>query len=175
MAKRKSWSGLDPRLLKKSRRSNFSSVVVKGGKNSLPSVVIAYPGCDFEVIVVNEVAVAFRHGDVRKRVDPDDDDQHDMRIPLKYWDMISGIESLPPAEFNAALVDHLAVALKQVANGPQVVETASHFTGVISKAIEELDAVTKKGYRKIDSIKNAIFDVKQRLFSRMMSKDLRRQ
>jgi hypothetical protein len=150
----------------------MSAMVVKDRENpdELPNAVIAYPGCDFEVIVVNEIAVAFRHGKVHKQMKL----PKEIHVPFEYWDKMGECEELSPRDFNGALVDHLVVALRKVTNGPQVVEKASHFTDVIVKAIEELDELANRNFKKIDSLKDKIHGVKERLFSRLMSKDMRR-
>ena len=173
MPRHKSWSGLHPSILQKSKRSNMSAIVAKDvNTRKVIDVAIAFPGCDFEVLIVDEVAAAFKHGDVKWRVDTAEDDLS-LEFPSDWWDKVSGIPTLPQAKFNALLVDHLTIALKRVTKGPEVVAKSQHFTRAISKAIEELDAAARK--RKPASMRDAIYGVKERLFSRMMSHDMRRE
>lgn len=129
--------------------------------------MLAFPGCDFEACVVNEVVIAFRHGDVHYALE-DAAIQMDICTPLPNW------RPLSVERFNAAFADHLLVALKGVTNGPEVVASSAHFTKIIGKAIGDLDKITRRNYRKTDSIKTAVSNVKERLFSWLMSKDLRR-
>jgi hypothetical protein len=154
--------------LKKSRRGSVSPIIIKAREDNV--CILAFPGCDLELVVEDEIVVSFKHGDV-VCLASDGSIRHSCALPVSDEEFASAPDR---EQFNKLLVDHMILALKGVANGPQVVASSGHFTDIIVKTLEELDVLANKRWRKIDSIIDAILSVKERLFSRLMSKDARR-
>lgn len=144
-------------------------VVVQGLDGKLISCWIALSGCDFEVLINEDVPIAFRRADV-------------CVVMAGYLDVATGSAAvdmdyplwkmMPRSEFNAQLLDNMMIALRGVTGKGDIVATSRHFTAVMAKAIEKLEDLSTRV--KDPAVVDEINDVKLDIFRHLMSQDLRK-
>lgn len=189
-------SGLHPDILLNSKRGNMSPILacslsVSTGRtgsrfdwdirtipaDSLISCWVALPGCDFEVLIDKNIAIAFRRADViailEGHVDTTVGSVRESHLAQEPFGM--NYKLLERAEFNAELLDNMMIALRGVAGKGDVVATSRHFTNVMAKAIEKLEDISTRAKKKGDEdLAGEINTVKLEIFRHLMSQDLRK-
>ena len=170
----KPWSCLSATILRGSRRNSTSPIIAKSHEaRELCTCWLAFPGCDFEVLISNEVAVAFRRKGVVVCVEGIE--HRDVADYDAYHTVTEEAYSKMKREpFNAALLDNLIVALRGVTTGGDVVGDSAHFVGIISDAITKLGELGESSKEDIDVMKQALVKMRASLFGKLMSKDMRR-
>lgn len=168
-------SGIHPNILKYSKRATISPIIAKSinDNHNVLTCWLAFPGCDFEVLVEDDVAVAFRRSDV-KAVCAEYVARQSLRAIVSFADW-SGFGR---EDFNAQLLDNMMIALRGVTGKGNIVADSRHFVAVMAKAIEKLEVVTQRlqegqpdGIADVASMLN---DIKLDIFRHLMSKDLRK-
>lgn len=164
----KTLSGLHPDIMKHSRRNNISPVIVKSAESPRPiSCWVTLPGCDFEVMILDEVAVTFRREDVYVARDDVSDSSEG-----KLW------KKLPRKEFNKQLLDNMMIALRNVTGKGDIVAESRHFMAVMVAMIKKLDKLSSDLKKKCDGATDIIADqidtIKLEVFRQLMSQDLRK-
>jgi len=158
-------SGLHPDIVKNAKRTATPPILAVGpdlDKRTPLNCIIVFPGCDFEVVIENEMPVGFRRKKVYGWLQPTSES-------LRASDEVPRYLTV---EFNRMLVDNLLIALKRVTVSGDVVTESRYFTRIIADAIDALDRIEAK--RNPVKMKEAIANLKVQLFSKMMSRDLRR-
>ena len=172
-------SGLHPDILLNSKRGDMSPILACALSiaDSLISCWVALPGCDFEVLIDKNIAIAFRRANVFAIVE----DHRDVTIGsvrksyLVQETFGMHYKLLERAEFNAELLDNMMIALRGVAGKGDVVATSRHFTNVMTKAIEKLEDISTRAKKKGDEdFADEIDTVKLEIFRHLMSQDLRK-
>ena len=123
---------------------------------------------DFEIAFANGEAVAFR----RKKVKYRDKDADYFGFSLPRSESYKGVSG---EVFRQALFDNMLIALRRVIAPHDIVAEASEMGGAISKALEELEKVAATTTDDPDQVREAVLDVRMRLFSRYVGLDKRRK
>jgi len=144
--------------------------------NKLIRCWLAFPGCDFEVMVDDDIAVAFRRADVEIiNSDYATDNNIIAALCFTHWTKLS------PQEFNEQLLDNMMIALRGVTGKGNIVADSRHFVAVMAKAIEKLEELSNDvsdscfvdAGKQLELIAQ-INDIKLDVFRQLMSKDLRK-
>lgn len=168
-------SGIHTEILKHSKRTAISPIIAKSanGNQSAVTCWLAFPGCDFEVLLEDDVAVAFRRADVAAYC-AEYVAQQSLRIIVSFADW----PAFGREDFNAQLLDNMMIALRGVTGKGNIVADSRHFVAVMAKAIEKLEAlvgyVVEVANNDCVEMVDKINDIKLEVFRQLMSKDLRK-
>ena len=167
-------SGLHPDILENAVLDDTSPVIARRPSQNrgdqMLTCWLAYPGCNLEVYIENEVAVAFRRGDVYVYCRDHGIVVAGRRLPnhdlheCKYLDR---------AEFNRELYNNMKLAIEHVTTNADIVGTSRHFVDVFASLIDELEKITDE-VELSDEVKERLNDLKVKAFSHLLSEDLRR-
>jgi len=170
-------SGIHPDILKYSKRTAIAPIVAKSFLDNHPvSCWLVFPGCDFEVMLKDDVAVAFRRENVMA-ICAEFVAQHEAHVLFCF----SEWPAYGQEDFNAQLLDNMMIALRGVTGKGNIVADSRHFVAVMAKAIEKLEALGMYAI-EVDFVKedeaseviSRINDIKLDIFRQLMSKDLRK-
>ena len=163
----KTLSGLPVEVLRGTRK--HARFIIKTKADNFSAVVVLLND-DFEIAFECGEAVAFRRKKVRYC------DQH--ANPHGY-SLASHFDEpykpVPREQFRTLLFDNMLIALRRVMASHDIVAEASELGGVISKALEELEKVATTTTDDPDQVREAVLDVRMRLFSRYVGLDKRRR
>ena len=168
-------SGIHPNILKYSKRATISPIIAKSinDNQNVMTCWLTFPGCDFEVLIEDDVAVAFRRSDV-KAACAEYVAQQSLRTIVSFADW----PGFGREDFNAQLLDNMMIALRGVTGKGNIVADSRHFVAVMAKAIEKLEVVTQRLQEwqpdDIADVASMINDIKLDIFRHLMSKDLRK-